>query len=251
MKYNSTPENEGIDELFAKQFKNLEVPPSNHSWTDIQDTLDNGNIDQVFRHHLREIEQTPSPEVWEKVKPRLPLNLFVRTHLNWLSKIAAVLVLGMSAVYLSIENPYATNSTMVDLSPNLIPDGTLNNGAVVEKEAFVFDIPIEEEVAETPLHQAFSEATEAQEEADEFLASLLEDEEEFEIDDQKIMDILKPIEQLPIENIAAMLHKKEPIETAIIEEIEMQINIPLKVVEDDEIDKMINYYDQQNGIQQK
>ena len=86
------------------------------------------------------------------------------------------------------------------------------------------------------------ENKDALEDADAFLASLFDDDEfANSIDEEKINEILQPAQQLPVENITAMI---DPVDD--MENIELKITIPLKVVEEGEVEKLIEYYDQQN-----
>ena len=64
------------------------------------------------------------------------------------------------------------------------------------------------------------------------------------MNDDDIQEVLKPIEQLPIENISAMLGKEESAETLEEEVIDLQIKIPLIVVEAGEVEELIEMYDQ-------
>lgn len=254
---------DSLDELFAQELKHLEVAPKQQNWEDIQENLDGEHFDQVIKHRFQDFERSPSNKIWDHVETQIPLNLRLRNQLQWLSKIAAVLVLGMFAFYLFVERP--TQSTLVEITPQQVPVQFEAQAAVLasseEKEPFVFDIPATKTTNKSNSKAAHKTQKAMQEEADDFLASILLDEDEFgeQINEQKMAEILLPIEQLPIENIAAMLvpmDETEKKEATLIEadenssataskEIDLQITIPLKVVEENEVEGLINYYDQQ------
>jgi len=222
-----------FDNEFAKKFEGFAPTPKSNLWGKISDEMEMQDIDQYVKQELKSFETTPSEQVWNKVEKKIPLSLYLRNHLNQLSKIAAILVVGMLAtIYFSQPQP---SSVATVQQPNTkMMDGIISPFPETD---FVFDLSeevIEEEIASTVLAEE-----DKIKEADDFLASLLEDEDEFTFvpSNATLFEILEPAEQLPIENISAMI--EEPTEN-----VEMQIKIPLKVVEDHEVDQMIELYDQ-------
>ena len=253
MNINSEDQKHNIDRLFSTK-SNEQCEDS----TSKNDLIEEANFDQLLKAHFERFEQNPSKDVWQKVEKELPLNLYIKTYLNWLSKVAAILVLGMFAVYLFVEIP-APNDLADQTTLNTPSLTELNSDYIAkeeEKEAFVFHIP-KQLKKEPSLTKVFSEEDNSLlEKADEILASILIDTNEFseEINAEKMAEILLPIEQLPIENKAAVIEKKErhnqtakTKKNSFIqpeEEIEIHINIPLRVVEEDEIEDLLNYYEQ-------
>ena len=250
-----------LDELFAQELKHLEVVPKKQNWEDIQDNLEHEHFDLAIKRKFQDFERSPSDKVWGEVETQIPLNLRLRNQLQWLSKIAAVLVLGMFAFYLFVERP--TQTTIVEITPEQVPFQVEKTSPILadkeEIESFVFDIPATKTKKKSSA-KASNKTRKAAQEADDFLASILLDEDEFsdQVNERKMAEILLPIEQLPIESIAAMLvqtNKEDEKENTTIEaepkiseavaEIDLQITIPLKVVEDSEVEDLINYYDQQ------
>lgn len=88
-------QHQSFDELFQMGFEDFAPTPSAHLWDNIEKELPLPSEDQVFRNSFANFEVEPSPVVWQNVQRRLPINLMVRRHLTMLSRIAAVLLIGM------------------------------------------------------------------------------------------------------------------------------------------------------------
>jgi len=78
-----------LDQIFSEGLNDLHVPPPQFKHRE-EDPVDN-----AVKHKLDEFEQTPNPEIWDNIKTQIPLSLKVKRQLTWLSKIAAVLVVGL------------------------------------------------------------------------------------------------------------------------------------------------------------
>lgn len=87
-------QHQDFDEMFKMGFEDFAPTPSSHLWDNIERELPLADED-IFRSSFANYEVEPSPVVWQNVKRRLPINLVVRRHLTMLSRIAAVLLIGM------------------------------------------------------------------------------------------------------------------------------------------------------------
>ena len=105
-------QHQSFDELFQMGFEDFAPTPSAHLWDNIEKELPLPSEDQVFRNSFANFEVEPSPVVWQNVQRRLPINLMVRRHLTMLSRIAAVLLIGMFGLmtYDQLTTPIAKGS---------------------------------------------------------------------------------------------------------------------------------------------
>jgi hypothetical protein len=85
-----------IDKLFQDTFGNYEATPPVNLWNKIEGNLPLTETDTLFKKALENYERQPSPEVWQHIQPKLPLSLTIRNLFVQLSKIAAVLLLGIT-----------------------------------------------------------------------------------------------------------------------------------------------------------
>lgn len=126
-------ENHDIDNLFKNAFENFEAEPPLGAWEGIVDglfdqellnafdsfeatpelpfesiasnidrpvdALTDAEFDSAVKQKLNKLEREPSESVWQKVKVALPLNLLLKQSLTQLSKIAAILLIGLSIVF--------------------------------------------------------------------------------------------------------------------------------------------------------
>ena len=109
-------ENQNMDDLFRRAFDNHEVSPPSSLWDKIANEIPDSQADEIFKKALSDYEVEPSPQVWNYISRRLPINLRVRRHLTMLSRVAAVLLVGMFGMYL-IDNWYAKQDTAVVHTP--------------------------------------------------------------------------------------------------------------------------------------
>jgi hypothetical protein len=87
-------QHQDFDDVFKMGFEDFAPTPAPRLWDNIERELPLADED-IFRSSFENYEVEPSPVVWQNVKRRLPINLVVRRHLTMLSRIAAVLLLGM------------------------------------------------------------------------------------------------------------------------------------------------------------
>ncbi len=92
-----------IDKLFQDTFENNEVAPPYNMWSKIESNLPLSETDKLFKDALEDYEQDPQASVWTKITSDLPLSLTLRNGLVYLSRIAAVLLVGIS-VYLFFQH---------------------------------------------------------------------------------------------------------------------------------------------------
>lgn len=234
MEKNNLPE-----DLFKDALSDLEINPSKKSWADISNQLDadvHGKIQQKFEN----FEPNPKPEVWEGIKTQLPYNLRIRRQLNWLSKIAAVLLIGMlftvGSNMLKLNNqreaakavsPTPTPTTIVETIAPL----TTNE----DESDFVFDVNKKKEVA--------SKLMEEEEDINSLLDFILDDSDDIAIaiDEDVIEESLTPADELT--DGIALVTPEDDVEPIAEETIDLTIKIPLVVVEENEIESLIDMYD--------
>lgn len=101
-----------IDKLFQETFGNNEVTPPFNMWSKIETNLPLTETDILFKEALETYEEEPKSTVWERIKTDLPLSLTLRNGLVYLSRIAAVLLIGIS-VYLFFQNTNIQNEETV------------------------------------------------------------------------------------------------------------------------------------------
>lgn len=196
--------NQGED-IFKNKFDNFTPPPPEHKWQKIASQLEGEELDAFIKDHLTNIDPTPNPKIWANIKRKLPLSLLVRNQLNWLSRIAAVLIIFMVVVLLidkknnqAIKSADVSEVTNVNLSPAPIENKNLD---------FVFAI---EDTNKREI-SASEELSLEDEITLEDLWSIIDDENEnffAEIEEEVIKKSLQPIFQLPIENLEAALPAK-------------------------------------------
>ncbi len=87
-------QHQDFDDMFKMGFEDFAPTPSSRLWDNIERELPLADED-IFRSSFENYEVEPSPVVWQSVKRRLPINLVIRRHLTMMSRIAAVLLIGM------------------------------------------------------------------------------------------------------------------------------------------------------------
>ncbi len=81
-----------LDQIFKEGLSNFQVPPPSRKQPE-----DINPLDEAVKNVLNEFESTPSANVWENVKRRIPFSLKVKRQLNWWTKVAAALIIGLAA----------------------------------------------------------------------------------------------------------------------------------------------------------
>lgn len=235
-------ENNNTDEFFKDSFESFQVTPPKRNWEGINDKLEE-KTDAIINDKFESYEVQPQPAVWENIKGQLPYNLRIRRHLNYISRIAAVLLIGMLFtmgynVYQQ-QNQIAVNSAPV---PVATPDVIETPIPVVEeKNDFVFDPVSKKEKAKKLIDE--------KEDIDDLLQFILDDSDDIaaNIDSEVVEESLTPADELT-EGIALVTPEDDDVvqedyffDTDV--EADLTIKIPLTVVEESEIETLINIYD--------
>ncbi|MFK8005942.1 MAG: hypothetical protein AB8H03_06210 [Saprospiraceae bacterium] len=196
------------EKVFKDKLANFTPPPSNNNnWQKIASQLDGEELDAFAKNNLSEIEPTPNPKIWANIKRELPLSLLVRNQLNWLSRIAAVLIIFMVAILffdkkenISIETKNSEIASTNTIDEKIIPE---------ENSDFVFAIGNDEKKETSASEELYLEDDKTLED---FWSSIDDDEDFISAVDQDIIEkSLQPLLKLPIENLEAALPNKNKI----------------------------------------
>lgn len=202
-----------IDETFRSAFENLEATPKDGLWEEIVQDLSGEQVDEVFRSALENDTAVPSERVWAEVKQELPLNLYLKRNLSRLSKVAAVLVLGMLAVlYVTTYSSGTEENVAEETTTPIMKTET----SIVETEPteLVFDlemevVPTKKKVAQKKKKSDSNLAVDNTV-AEKMQPVELDDEFPFEVNEEKMRAILAPADELPMEEAVARLQHKKP-----------------------------------------
>jgi hypothetical protein len=126
-----------IDKLFQDAFGNYETTPPFNMWDKIESSLPLTETDRLFKNALENYERQPSPEVWERIKPELPLSLTVRNVFVKLSKIAAVLLVGITVYVFTQQSEWLGKE---NIAQQEIVTEDANNQQVVQQEIIEISI---------------------------------------------------------------------------------------------------------------
>ncbi len=282
MKKHLNNKEERLDIHFKENFENFEATPNHNVWENIEAGMDIEGFDEIFNNKLTSIEQSPAPEVWDGVKAGIPLNLYVKKHLENLMKIAALLLCFMSVtLYFSVDKHSTKKSVAIPDTVNPIEEPT-ENLVVIDK---VIETEIKEdfvyEIKKKKRKKRKKKATKEQDvDVDALWKLLMEDDEEFAdvMDEDTKLEILSPPVRLPlieetiaidnrelttVEEITSFENPEELLADAdaivMIDSLQIQADaiattetiepdlkiwVPLVVVEKHEIEKLIHIYDQ-------
>lgn len=192
------------EEIFKDKFANFTPPPSNNNWQKIASQLEGEELDAFAKNNLGEIEPTPNPKIWANIKRELPLSLLVRNQLNWLSRIAAVLIIFMVAILFFDKKENINNN----LKNSEVASSNNTNERLGQEEStdFVFAINNDNRKEASASEELYLEDDKTLED----FWSSLEEEEDFisEVDQDIIEKSLQPLLKLPIENLEAALPNK-------------------------------------------
>jgi len=191
--------NEHIDDLFKNGLDGIAPTPPNSNWQKIANQLEGEELDAYVADNLNKIEVDPQPEIWNNIKKKLPLSLLVRNQLNWLSGIAAALVIFMVAVLLL--NPKETITTNTPIAQSEKTTTPLEITPLEEEVDFVF--AIEEDKKTTSASEELS--LEDEKTIEDFWSFVMDDDEDFVVDEALIEKSLEPILPLPVEDSEAYL----------------------------------------------
>ena len=128
-----------IDKLFQDAFGNYETTPPFNMWDKIESSLPLTETDRLFKNALENYERQPSPEVWQRIQPELPLSLTVRNVFVQLSKIAAVLLVGITLYVFTQQFDWSGNE---NIAQQEIVTEEANNQQVIEQE--IVEISVDE-----------------------------------------------------------------------------------------------------------
>lgn len=133
--------NQNIDNLFKDAFSKHSVPPPSGLWGKIEHELPLTTTDSAFKEAFESYEVEPAPKVWSNIRKELPLSLVVRNHLNWLSRVAAVLVVGMLLYLFTQDNGVIPTTTDIAETNQFEQEVTLGD--------------VEQQLADTQSEQEF------------------------------------------------------------------------------------------------
>lgn len=233
-----------IDEQSKKLLGNFKVTPPSHNWDNISEALHGKQLDLLFQTHLSN-PTTPAEKNWKAIRQHLPLRVIYRRQLIVFSRIAAIIAIALIIPSLLIKAPFQKVST----SPPITSIEILTTiGEAVEQAD-----KIQQEEKRKPVQYKNTVKKPKPTEAELLLASLLADENEFPdslLDLEKLKAILQPLEPLPIVSATARIETL-PLDKIKLRsnrkrspQLDFQISIPLIIVEQEEIEELIEIYDQ-------
>ncbi len=234
-----------LDGFFKDAFEQWEQQPEEQVWDNIQGGIEPHDLDDLFRQSFEGEEVTPPEEVWDKIKPELPLNLWVRRQLSRLSIVAIILVIGM------LVTLYLTRS---------VNQPVMESDAPVAQTEDVFnplppfmetEVVAEVEEKEEPATLATDNSLEKQK-GKAAVLEIQDTKDDFVINEEKIREILKPLEALPWEEsfansfipvevsddfsgdenselVITNSNQLEIIEVEPIPEIRISVDVPLNI----------------------
>jgi len=253
---NNKHNNDKFDQAFNDRFSDFNWKPEDTMFQRIQEGLEQTSFDQEVKDKFADFSVAPSEEVWKNVEPALPLNLRIKVYLQHLSRVAAILLVGTFGFYLfqlQQTSPGAIVENIPSIEESVAPVTT-----AAQAGNFVFDIP--EPEASTDIasdkKQKTSRKKMKKKGVDDFLAFILDDEDEFDLLSQteKIKTALRPVEDLSLKFMTASVLQPLPrLESQQLSnthqdiEIRIDLNVPLQVVEPHEVEALIKMYDEQSG----
>lgn len=195
------------EDIFKNKFSEFTPSPPNIDSQKIASQLEREDLDAFVKNNLNEIEPTPNPKIWANIKRNLPLSLLVRNQLNWLSRIAAVLIIFMVVIlFFNKKEKNNIDTANSDIASTYIDDEKIAQG---ETSDFVFAINNNNK-KETSASEELS--LEDEKTLEDFWSTIGEEEEFIaDVDKDIIEKSLRPLLQLPIENLEAALPNKNRI----------------------------------------
>ncbi len=217
----------------------------NNSNKNKAEEMSDHEFDQLFKSHLEDHEVTPNSSNWKRINQWTGFSIFYSFSKYNLLKIAATLLLLITAgsFYFQYQNQI-NSSTIAQTEVKKIDEAPVEVEEVqvlpVEEKEFVFDFKKDETDKELKKELIDKKL-------DDYLAFLLEDEDEFAsiIDSSEISKSLAPVEQLPIDEMFAYipsLPKQEEI--TILAPLETKITLPHRFVKSEkEIEDFLTIYE--------
>ena len=238
-----------LDDLSKKLLENYEHIPASKNWDEIEAQLPQHSIDQLFKQQLQDIEMTPSSNHWPHIKRQIPLYPRLYAHVIYVSKIAAVLLIGVTLyVFSSIYSNPSHFESKVKIRPLTFGEAVTQTAEMKKKE--------EKNVQQYKKnHPSRTKTITQTSEVERLLASLLTDDEFGDsLDLEHLATILEPLEPLPVFSAMASAAENEKIlaESISIQRvknlpklptIDLKISIPLIVVEEHEIEHLLEIYE--------
>lgn len=191
-------------------------------------------FDQCLKTRLANYAPAPPGDAWPKIKRHLPFSLLLQRQLPWAARTAAAIAAAI-LLSLGVNQPnYYLPITSPQFSSQLPPKPVADN--LAPQQDFVLDMH------QPALSQGYNSSAKFAAELEEQLLlqelfdSILEEETTLTdvFTDEELETALKPAERLPASTATA----------SIITDIE--IKIPLIIVEAHEIDEFIDMYNQYN-----
>ncbi len=222
-----------FQQLF-KQTPTVPNPQSNNKLTE---------IDQLFRQGLDNAQITP-PDNWNAIESQLHAHSWLDKHL-WRLSLAAILVLMIAMLYFfcnhvkkSEEGPVAieqTDSQYISHDKEFISKGARGKtGTELKKQS-----------RQKPHHKSSKLSR-----LERLYSALMSEPNEFEndIDKDRILSSIQPLQRLPLEELAYIIPElpqpKQPVVRKNIEP-ELTISIPLQIIESAaEAEQLIQLYDE-------
>ncbi|MFK7932324.1 MAG: hypothetical protein AB8G22_02370 [Saprospiraceae bacterium] len=238
---------EHLDDLAKSLLNEFTSQPPAEKWDDIQAELQETTTDQLFQS-LKEHQVTPATRNWEKIQYNLPWQVVYRKQLLWLSRTAAVLLLAFCLPQLlKYQHKYPPVSETVSTAATTT--NTTTFGQMMEQ------VEQEKTQAKKTTHYTLRKKSIPTTEAEQLLASILLDDEEFPdslLDINRLRNMLKPIEPLPVISAVARIEslpitnlkveRKQPIN------VELEISVPLIFVEEGEAEQLIERYEKEQQL---
>jgi len=216
---------------FGENLHHHVSPPPDKMWNQIDQNLDQHAFDQLVKARMDQVTSEPPKEVWNQLEPRLPRHLFIRRYLRFASGIAAALVLGFGLqVFL---NAYSTSYGLISLAEGDSSECLINTDDAQSPQHLGAGPSL---AKERKIQKRLKQEKISLEDA--LLEELLMEEEDIviAIDSALIRESLKPAKQ---PNSASAVASSD-------QDIELQISIPLQIVEEDEIEELLEMYERRN-----
>ncbi len=142
-----------IDKLFQDAFGKFEVTPPPNMWNKIETSLPLTETDSLFKNALENYEKQPSSGVWNSIEPELPLSLTIRNAFIQLSKIAAVLLVGITLYVFTQQFDWSSNDNIVQ--QETVAPGDVNNqqSEGTQDEVSVDDLLVNDQIAMAELKE--------------------------------------------------------------------------------------------------
>lgn len=251
MEKNKTNQNHHLDEAARKLFEDFQVPPPSGGWEGLEASSPDHEADHIFQRQFKYLEVTPPERNWAAISKQIIFPPIILRHLSVISRVAAIIVMGLLLHQCLNKMPshiYASQSVIEKSSEKSI---TFGEAIQKTKELQKEELPII-----ISRHQVVSKEDQQKEEAKMLLAGLLEENEfpDSLLDLESLAAILEPLEPLPVFSAMASAAENEKIIVDMLSigkvkslpklpTMDLRISIPLRVVEEHEIDRLLKMYD--------